>query len=133
MKRHGKRGGQIHKLIDNCYKTVLESRTDWIAMQLVLCYHETTGKDGQKAVKSYAKLAKDVNNYLRESTEKMSDQAYAEGDLKVCDVAEEIINFYHILPKDIFMRKPSTFVPVDDCDYGDEIDTPVRSKQKAKK
>lgn len=43
-----------------------------------------------------------MSEYLRVSTEKMSDQAYAEGDLRVGDVADEVCNFYDILPDDIF-------------------------------
>lgn len=112
---------------------MLESRTDWVALQLVLIYFETTGDESKKAVKNYVKLARNVKNYLKKSTEKMSDQAYAEGDLKVCDVAEEVCNFYHILPPDIFMRKPSTFVAEDESDYGDEIVTPIQSIKKEKK
>lgn len=45
VKRATDSGDQIRKLIDNCYKTVLETRTDWIALQLVLIYYETTGED----------------------------------------------------------------------------------------
>ena len=63
-----------------------------------------------------------MNNYLKVSTEKMSDIAYNEHNLPVSDVADEICNFYKILPNDIFMRKPSTFVPDEDAEYGDEFE-----------
>ena len=135
-RRHINGRDQTTKLIDNCYKTVLESRTDWLAYQLVLIYHETTGEDGKNGLTpvKYVKLATDIKEYLTKSTEKMSDLAYAEGNLPVSEVADEICNFYNILPHDIFMRKPSTFVPEEDAEYGDEFDyTPVPKKEKQAK
>ena len=135
-RRHLNGRDQTTKLIDNCYKTVLESRTDWLAYLLVLIYHETTGDEGKNGLipAKYVKLARDVKKYLTKSTEKMSDLAYAEGNLPVSDVSDEICNFYNILPNDIFMRKPSTFEPDEDAEYGDENDyTPTPKKKKGRK
>ena len=47
-------------------------------------------------------MARDVKKYLLETSEKLSRQAYDEGDLKVCDIAESVCNFYEILPSDTF-------------------------------
>ena len=102
----------------------------------MLIYHETTGEDGKNGLvpKKYVKLARDVKEYFEESTEKMSNLAYAEGNLPVSEVADEICNFYNILPNDIFMRKPSTFVPDEDAEYGDEFDyNPTTKKEKKAK
>ena len=55
-------------------------------------------EESEKEVKDYAKFARDVKNYLLVTGEKLSRQAFDEGDLKICDVAESVCEFYDTLP-----------------------------------
>ena len=103
-------------------------RTDEIIQQFIMCYNES-----KKGVKDYAKLARDVKNYLLDTSEKLSRRANDEGELKICDIAESVCDFYDILPSDTFKVKPSTFAFKDDSDSEEEKKKPVKVAKKQKK
>ena len=54
---------------------MLETRADWIALQLVLIQYDTQGEDGSLQSKKRLKLLNDVRSLLASSTETLSAQA----------------------------------------------------------
>ena len=50
--------------------------------------------------------------------------------MPVKEFARDIVNFYKVLPDDLFMGKPSTFEGIDEEDYYDEIDEKDIKKHK---
>ena len=52
--------------------------------------------------------------------------------MPVREFAKDIVNFYKVLPDDLFMGKPSTFEGIDEDDYYDEIEEEEIKKHKKK-
>ena len=124
---------QVIKMIDCCYKTVLEARSDQLSIQLVLIDYETNKDESEVALKRQIKMSRDVKHKFKEATERVADETYACGKFKISSAAKELCNFLQIIPKEIYMGKPSTFKSESDRDSDSEDDEkPVKPKKKAK-
>ena len=80
-------------------------------------------------------MVADVKEYLNKSTERLTKLALENEGLHVKYFAQEIVNFYKVLPKDLFMGKPSTYQGPDeesDC-YSEADDEQLKNKQPQKK
>lgn len=97
-------------LLDNCYKTAVETRTDWLALQAIMMIsHLRVGEEKQSDIASYAQLVKDIRNEFIQATEALADKAIRKGLLTVGDFADCILPFYKVLPKDLFKNcKPDS-------------------------
>ena len=91
-------------------------------MQLISMMHETNEDAGRKGdEKKFHKMVVDASEYIFKSTERLSKLACEREGLPVSEFAKDVVNFYKVLPDDLFMGKPSTFEGIDEEDYYDEI------------
>ena len=78
----------MNLLIDNCHKTMLETRADALALLLIVIQHDTNGKDGPSQAEQRIRLIGKVRSLWIETTEKLGDQAVQEGSLTCSDFGE---------------------------------------------
>ena len=81
---------------------MLETRTDWLAIQVLFIQYDTQGKDGPSQAKSQIRLVKEIRELFTKSTERISDLALEEGHLKMAHMADELEKFYAALPEGMF-------------------------------
>ena len=90
-------------LIDTCYRTSLEARTDWLGLEVIMIMNDLREEDETaKDVAGYPKLIKRVREQFTDSTEELARKAILKGELTVGDFADGILEFYEALPRGFF-------------------------------
>ena len=91
--------------MENCYRTLLEARTDWLALQIMYVKYDTNRDDGPHLDEERAALSIDVRQSMEEACYKLSEQAIQNKQLLMSDMADELAKFYQVLPQDMFRKK----------------------------
>lgn len=60
---------------------MLETRTDWLALQVMFVQYDTQRKDDPRQAASRIRFIKEIREIFTSSTEKLSDQAFEQGHL----------------------------------------------------
>ena len=96
---------------------------------------ETNRDRGKREdMSKYVKMVTDVKRYLKSASERLTKLTLEREGLPVKNFAQEIVNFYKVLPKDLFMGKPSTYKGPDlESDYDSEVDQESPEIKKPKK
>ena len=82
-------------LIDTCYKTALEARTDWLGLEAIMIMNYLKdSEESARDIAGYPKLIKRIREQFIESTEELSQKAILKGELTVGDFADSILDFY---------------------------------------
>lgn len=90
-------------LLDTCYKTVLETRADWLGLEAIMIINYLrTQEESQRDIAGYPALIKKIRETFIEATEGLADQAIRRGELTIGDFADVILEFYKALPKGLF-------------------------------
>ena len=96
---------QIKLLTENAFRTILETRTDWLALQVMFILFDTHGNDGPSERKHRLQIIESIRDAFTGSTERLSESALAHGHLLMTDMADELESFYNVLPKNMYRKK----------------------------
>ena len=94
----------IQQLIEIYYRIVLETRTDWLALQVIYIQFDTTRKDGPSLNGERVRLIKNLRDLMTKSTERLSDRAIELGYLQLNEMSTEFAKFYDALPQGMFRK-----------------------------
>ena len=93
---------QVKFVMDNCYKTMLETRSDWLGILALYIKYDTDGLDDADQNEDRCYIIRVIRELLTESTERLSDKAMQEGHLDMTAMSDELATFYAALPEDMF-------------------------------
>ena len=93
---------QVRLLTENCYRTILETRTDWLALQIMYVEYDTKKEDGPHMNPQRALLATKVRQLMEDSCWVLSEKVIETKELEMTDMADELIKFYEVLPEGMF-------------------------------
>ena len=93
---------QIKFVMDNCYRTMLETRSDWLGILALYIKFDTDGLDDVDQNEDRCYIIRIIRELLTESTERLSDKAIQEGHLDMTAMSDELATFYAALPEDMF-------------------------------
>ena len=101
-KRRVPPNSQIKFVMENCYKTMLETRSDWLGILALYIKFDTDGLDDVDQNEDRCYIIKIIRELMTESTERLSDKAIQEGHLDMTAMSDELATFYAALPEDMF-------------------------------
>ena len=93
---------QIKFVMENCYKTMLETRSDWLGILALYIKFDTDGLDDVDQNEDRCYIIRMIRELMTESTERLSDKAIQEGHLDMTAMSDELATFYAALPEDMF-------------------------------
>lgn len=86
---------------------MLEARTDWLALQVINIEFDTKLEDGPHLNAHRAELCTRVRKTVEACCYKLSLKAIETHELLMKDMAEELAQFYKVLPGDMFKEQVS--------------------------
>lgn len=96
---------QVRLMMDNALWTMIETRADWLALQVIIIKYDTTGVDGPSLSEERVALIKRLRELFAETTETLSDSAIEQDGLVVKELGEQIAKFYTGLPQGMFKKQ----------------------------
>lgn len=92
-------------MMDNALWTMIETRADWLALQVIIIKYDTTGVDGPCLSEERVELIKTLRRLFGETTQTLSDSAIEQDGLVVKEMGDQIAKFYTGIPQGMFRKK----------------------------